>query len=146
MHHRRHSIAFTLSTVQNNSYSDFVLTKSPELKTRSFIFIHHSCFAKRDDMMRSSSSYKKFKRNSKEEKGDVKLYLNVKYLNITILIKIVFCDSGYFVITYNLVLFFLTRLCKIITVEKILPNLIFVVNWSVALVIPIVLQMFYSVI
>ena len=57
-------------------------------------------------------------------------------------INIVFSDDAYFVIPYNLVLFFLTRLCKIITVEKILPNLIFVVNWSVALVIPIVLQMF----
>ena len=32
-----------------------------------------------------------------------------------------------------------------VTVEKILPNLIFVVNWSVALVIPIVLQIFKSV-
>ena len=42
--------------------------------------------------------------------------------------NVVFSDDTYFVIPYNLVLFFLTRLCKIITVEKILPNLIFVVN------------------
>ena len=136
MHHRRHSIAFTFSTVQNNSYSDFVLTWSPELKTLSFMSIHHIYFKKRDDMMWSRTPYYIFK------KGDVQRDLNVRYLNITISINLVFSDGGYFVIPYKLVLFFLTRLCKITTVEKILPNLIFVVNWSVALVIPIVLQMF----
>ena len=128
MHHRRHSIAFTFSTVQNNSFSDFVLTWSPELQTLSFISIHHSYFAKSDVMMWSRSPYKRFKRYSKEQNGDVQLDSNVEYLNITIFNNIVFSDDVYFVIPYNLVLFFLTRLCKIITVEKILPNLIFVVN------------------
>ena len=136
MHHRRHSIAFTFSTVQNNSYSDFVLTWSPELKTLSFMSIHHIYLEKGmtwcDPELRITYS----------NKGDVQRDSNVKYLNITISINLVFSDGGYFVIPYNLVLFFLTRLWKIITVEKILPNLIFVVNWSVALVIPIVLQMF----
>ena len=63
-----------------------------------------------------------------EQKGDVQLDLNVEYLNITISISSVLSDDACFVVPYNLVLFFLTRLCKIITVEKILPNLIFVVN------------------
>ena len=66
--------------------------------------------------------------NVKQQKYDVQLDLNVEYLNIPMSINIVFSDSGYVVILYNLLLFFLTRLCKIITVEKILPNLIFVVN------------------